>query len=376
MPRRDIPGVEEGNGASSIQKLSTSITGFIGLAKIGPVNEPKLVQNYEAFVELFGDFWESAQLAYSVLGFFQNGGGKCYIVRINETEDVSAITDSDFIGNKEVKTGLYAIDSIAELNLIVIPDAQGAPEVIKAGLEYCATRKNCFFIADIPPGMYLELALGFMTENNFSSSHGAIYYPNIYVEDSLTGENKLICPSGHMAGYYARNDYQRGVWKAPTNIGTLEGALEVEFDLTTDDQEDLRPKGVNCIRKFADKGIIPWGGRTFSLEYIHIRRMLEYTEQCIFEGTKWVIFEPNDESLWIKLKEAILNFLTEIWREGGLQGAKIEHALFIKCDSETNTPEQIEAGKVNVKVGLALLKPAEFLTLDITHHTGDRPSNE
>ena len=365
MPSRDIPGVEVGQGSRNIEGVATSKAGFIGLTKEGPVNEAVLVINFDEFKTTFGGYWKSGQLAYSVAGFFENGGHHCYVVRVNKSEEI--ITAKHFIG------GLSAFDKIKDVSVIAIPDAGGLPVVIKAGITYSEKRKYCFFIADAPMGKETNDLISFMEENNFDSSYAAIYYPNIYVKDSLTDDRKLIYPSGHIAGCYAKTDGDRGVWKAPAGRKReLIGAIELESNIIQEDQGLLNQIGVNVIRKFEDVGIVVWGSRTLAPEsewkYVNVRRFMNFIEHSVSKGTQWVIFEPNDEPLWAQLRMNIKAFLEKIWRLGALQGARPQEAYFVKCDSENNTKP--EEGKVNIEIGLAVLRPAEFILTKITQRTG------
>jgi len=365
MPSRDIPGVEEGQGSRNIEGVATSIAGFVGLAKDGPVREAVLITNFDEFKEKFGDYWASGQLAYSVAGFFENGGHRCYIVRVNEADEE--------ITNKHYIVGLRALDKIDDVSIIAIPDAGGIVAVIKAGIAYCEKRKYCFFIADAPMEKETTDIISFIKDNTINSSYAAIYYPNIYVKDPLTDDQKLIYPSGHIAGCYAKTDSERGVWKAPAGRERkLIGAVELEQDITQEDQGSLNPIGVNVIRKFEEVGIVVWGGRTLAPEsewkYVNVRRFINYVEHSVSRGTQWVIFEPNDEPLWAQLRMTINAFLEELFRLGALQGARPQEAYFVKCDSENNThPEE---GKVNIEIGLAVLRPAEFLITKITQRAG------
>jgi phage tail sheath protein FI len=374
MPRLKVPEIKIGIGTHQIKEVETYITGFIGLTPKGPVNNPVLIQNYAEFEEHFGGFWELGQLAYSVQGFFQNGGIKCYIVRINESEEISDLTDAHFIGDEEAKSGLFAFDGIDSLNLLAIPDAKGSLAVMKAGLSYCELKRNCFFIADMPLGKTPSEVVAFMEECAYASSYGAIYYPSLYVQDPLTDDPKLVYPSGHIAGSYIKNDLERGVWKAPAGQNRkLIDVLDLELELGTADQEILNPIGVNLIRKFANIGIVLWGGRTLlptsEYMYINVRRFINFIEKSIRDGTQWVVFEPNDEPLWAKIRAIITDFLTANWRNGALQGAKPQEAFFVKCDRENNPQVIVDEGKLNIDIGLAILKPAEFTRLNITHRT-------
>jgi phage tail sheath protein FI len=379
-PRRvpEIPDIEEGRGSHKIVGVNTAIAGFIGLAKAGPVNEPVSIKNFDEFEKTFGGYWEKGQLAYSVKGFFQNGGSQCFIVRVNETEDVKDITDDHYIGDIETKTGLYAFTQVG-ITLLAIPDAAGVPMVMSAGLTYCENCGDCFFIADIPTDKSPSDVVSHMETAELQSSYGAIYYPNIYVEDPLSDEKKLIHPSGHIAGCYAKSDGERGVWKAPAGKEReLLGVDTLEVDITQGDQEELNPIGVNVIRTIAGVGIVLWGGRTLDqggeYRYINVRRFVNYVRESVEKGTQWTIFDPNGEVLWAKLRRTIMLFLEDLFRHGALQGSEPKDAFFVKCDTENNLPITIEEGKVIIEIGLAIIKPTEFTRITITQRAGDKSS--
>ncbi len=365
MPRIEPPPIEEGEGARKIVGVTTSTAGFIGVAKEGPVREAVLVKSFDEYKKKFGGYCEAGQLAYSVAGFFENGGHRCYIIRVNESDE--NVTEKHYI------EALSTLDKIDEVSIIAIPDAGGLPAVIKAGITYCEKRKYCFFIADAPMEKETTDIISFIKDNAINSSYTAIYYPNIYVKDPLSEDQKLIYPSGHVAGCYAKTDTDRGVWKAPAGREReLVGAVELERTLTDEDQGLLNPLGVNAIRKFEGVGIVVWGARTLApkseWKYVNIRRFMNFIQHSVSKGTQWVIFEPNDEPLWSQIRSTINTFLAEIFRNGALQGDRPQDAYFVKCDSENNPKP--EEGKVNIEIGLAVLKPAEFIVTKITQRTG------
>ena len=184
--------------------------------------------------------------------------------------------------------------------------------------------------------------------------------------DAVPSTNGTPPPSGAIAGIWGRNDDSRGVHKAPANE-VVRGALALETQITKNEHDLLNPVGINCIRTFPGRGIRIWGARTLSSDpewrYINVRRLFNYIAESIMEGTQWSVFEPNDENLWLQLRIAATNFLTRTWREGALFGSTPEQAFFVKCDSETNPPEVIEAGQVICEIGIAPVKPATEPTL-------------
>jgi phage tail sheath protein FI len=210
-----------------------------------------------------------------------------------------------------------------------------------------------------------------MDKANFDSKFATLYYPWIEVMDPVAKPPRpiLVPPSGHMAGIWARTDSTRGVHKAPANEVIL-GANGLAFQITGEEQGDLNKNGINCIRTFPGRGIRVWGARTLSSDpewtYLNVRRLFNYISESIMEGTQWAVFEPNDSGLWLQLRIAATNFLTRVWRDGALFGAVPEEAFFVKCDAETNPPDQIEVGQVVVEIGIAPVKPAEFVIFRIS----------
>jgi hypothetical protein len=216
----------------------------------------------------------------------------------------------------------------------------------------------------------------------YDSRFAALYYPWISVLDpnSGNGAKKLsIPPSGHMAGIWARNDDTRGVWKAPANE-VVRGALDVDVKVTKGEQDLLNPIGINCIRPFGLRGIRVWGARTLSSDpswrYVNVRRLFNFVEESILDGTQWVVFEPNDIDLWARVKRTIYAFLLGLWRQGALFGATPEQAFYVKCDEETNPPESVDEGKLVVEIGIAPVKPAEFVIFRISQWQGGAAAAE
>lgn len=291
------------------------------------------------------------------------------------------IADADCIGTDANKKGLHALDEIDDVNMIAIPDKAGDREVILAGLNYCANRKDCFFIADPPYGLSptdvkdFKGATGiYKGENAFNSSYGALYYPWVYFNDPLTGNKKPIPPSGVVAGTYAYTDATRGVHKAPAGIaeGYLDSVIGIERIVTKGEHDLLNPLNINVIRPMP-AGICIWGARTLSADsewnYVNVRRLFLFLEESIDKGTQWVVFEPNTPSLWSSVKRNLTAFLTRVWRDGALFGSTPEEAFFVKVDEENNPPEVRDAGQLIIEVGVAPVKPAEFVVIRISQKT-------
>ena len=286
-------------------------------------------------------------------------------------------------------TGLHAFDTVDDINIVAIPDLvlqafpalDGRNSTLQA-IAYCELRKDCFFVADPPSGQTPQQVLDYkqgqnsFSGNAFNSKYAALYYPWIQIADPLTGGVKLAPPSGAMAGRYSATDVARGVFKAPAGIvdGYVNSALDIERITSQGEQDTLNPEGINVIRKFADAGIVIWGARTVSADpewtYVPVRRLVIEIEQSILLGTQGVVFEPNDPALWKRIIRDVSAFLRLQWMSGALFGDKAEQAYFVKCDDETNPPESIAVGRVVTIVGIAPVKPAEFVIFQIQLTSG------
>jgi hypothetical protein len=366
--------------------------GFLGESMMGPVNQSVLVTNWTQFVKTFGDFTQSTFLSHAVYGFFNNGGSRCYVVNVGApanldlspadtkaaAEKAAAVkadgspstgkvdNDARYIGKDNgpgARTGLKCFEEIDEISLVAAPGVISAA-VQDALLTHCENRKDRFAILDSP-----ETVQGGVDKlpRPRDSKYGAYYFPWIQVYDPERG-NVYIPPSGHVAGVYARTDNERGVHKAPANE-IVRGALGLRYQVSRGEQDILNPRGINCIRLMQGNGIRIWGARTLSSDpswrYINVRRLFIMVETSIERATQWVVFEPNDFRLWKRVVRTIASFLTLVWRQGALMGETPEKAFFVKCDEETNPPEVIDVGQLIVEVGLAPVKPAEFVIFRI-----------
>jgi phage tail sheath protein FI len=206
------------------------------------------------------------------------------------------------------------------------------------------------------------------------TQYAAFYFPWIWISDPQTGARKLVPPGGHTLGVYARTDTERGVFKAPANE-TVRGALALAVDINDATQSDLNPKGVNVIRSFPGRGIRIWGARTMSSnglwKYVSVRRLFIFLERSIYEGTQWVVFEPNDPRLWARVSDTVRLFLRSQWRNGALFGRTEEQAFFVTCNESTMTQDDIMNGRLICEIGIAPVRPAEFVIFRIFQHTAE-----
>jgi phage tail sheath protein FI len=295
----------------------------------------------------------------------------------------------DIIGDPgaEPHTGMFALDYVDLFNILCIPaaaqlDDGGMGAVVSAALKYCDDRR-AFMIIDIPADKneVQEIKDWLDTHGNFRNNNSAIYFPRPRIPDPKN-EFRLrsVGASGTMAGIYARTDSARGVWKAPAGIeAVLNGVVELDAKLTDAQNGTLNPLGINCLRAFPIYGAIAWGARTLEgadqigseWKYIPIRRLALTLEESLFRGTKWVVFEPNDEPLWAKIRLNINAYMMSLFRQGAFQGTSPKEAFFVKCDAETTTQDDRNKGIVNILVGFAPLKPAEFVVISIQQIAGN-----
>jgi len=338
---------------------------------IDKVNDVSAFISVEVLVDIEDDIANMEKVPQKTLEALLLNGG------------VDGISGVDFLGDEVKMTGLHAFDIIDDINIVAMPDVADMPEsrsIILGALNYCGQRKDCFFVADAPHGLTpteikdFKNGTGNYVGQAFNSSYGAIYYPWVFVSDPLTGKSKLIPPSGSIAGTYAYVDTSRGVHKAPagTTDGYLDTVVGVERIVTKGEQGILNPTGINVIRSLPE-GICIWGARTLSSDsewqYINVRRLMMFIEESLDKGSQWVVFEPNDPGLWGKVKRNLTAFLSRVWRDGALYGSVQEEAFFVKVDEENNPPEVRDAGQLVIEVGVAPVKPAEFVIIRVSQKT-------
>lgn len=298
-----------------------------------------------------------------------------------ETRLLSAPTPTEFQGDVIERTGVEGLEAIDDITMVVVPDLMSVPPgqkldlatvkaVQTAVIAHCERMGDRVAILDVPPGLSPQAVKKWrMDVAGFDSSYATMYYPWIEVNDPVTNRPIAIPPAGHMAGVWARSDNTRGVHKAPANE-VVRGATGLAYNTTKGEQDTLNPFGVNCIRAFPGMGIRVWGARTLSSNpswrYINVRRLFNMVEKSIERGTQWVVFEPNDARLWGRIRRDVAAFLTMVWRDGALFGAAPAEAFYVKCDAETNPPESRDLGRLVIEIGMAPVKPAEFVIFRIS----------
>jgi phage tail sheath protein FI len=294
---------------------------------------------------------------------------------------------ADYQGSVIERKGLGGLEPVEDVTMLVAPDLmtafqageideKGVQAVQQAMIDYCELVRYCFAILDAPPGLMPQEVKEWRLTVNYDSSRAALYYPWIEIGD-LTGSNgrtRMVPPSGHVAGVYARTDGERGVHKAPANE-IIRTVLGLEVQVTKGEQSLLNPIGINCIRSFPGRGIRIWGARTLSSNpswrYVPVRRLFNMIEESIERGTQWVVFEPNDPVLWGAVRRDVRAFLSNVWRSGALFGNNPDAAFYVKCDAETNPPELRDVGQMVVEIGIAPVKPAEFVIFRVSQWSGD-----
>lgn len=326
------------------------------------------------------------ELTNAVYGFFKNGGTRCFVARVKSAADLAKV--------------LKNFESIDEVSLIAAPGLPKSSDVWNALMDYAEdeNHENIFAILDSPKvvGDPNDFDIQKLTYSDSGdqpiprpSKNAAFYFPPIEVVDPAKQVQDVdpvrgvepkyrgrtfVAPSGHMAGIYARTDEERGVHKAPANC-VVRGAIDVKYYVSKPNQEVLNPQGVNVI-KTINGAVTVWGARTIGgdrngeWKYINVRRFFLFLQESIDKGTQWVVFEPNDYALWGKIRLNVTAFLTNVWRSGALFGLTPEEAFYVKCDAELNPPEVRDLGQVVTEIGVAIVRPAEFVIFRISQSTG------
>lgn len=306
-----------------------------------------------------------------------------YLIKAVPTTTLPQVQSGSFVGNVDERSGLEGLEVAEDVTMVCCPDLMsaymagaidrdGVKAVQLAMIAHCERMGDRMAILDPLPGLSpQEVKRWREQETNYDSKFAVVYYPWIKVAGN--GRSLAVPPCGHMAGIYARSDNERGVHKAPANE-VIRGALEATVQITKGEQDTLNLPGVNCIRSFTGRGLRVWGARTLSSDpawrYINVRRLFNYVEKSIERGTQWVVFEPNDSDLWARVKRDVSAFLTGAWRDGMLFGRSPEEAFYVKCDAELNPSDVRDRGQLIIEVGLAPVKPAEFVVFRFSQWAG------
>lgn len=385
------PGVyveEVPAAARPIAGAGTSTAGFIGVVPnnvdmpllpssetekftVAPASEPQFLTSWEEFKTSFGDIQTGNKtLALAVYGFFNNGGTRCWVMRVAAAAGLSNLASP-----------LEAFGSIDDIAMVAVPGATSKAQH-EAIIDHCENMKDRFAILDAiesPTAVTpVDIRGGTTGESGApptrDSDYAALYFPWLKVYDPVTDSVINHPPSGHVAGVYARVDGERGVFKAPANE-VIRGALGLERRISKAQQAGLNPNGINVIRGF-NGNIKVWGARTLGgdangdFKYVSTRRLMNFLSESIDDGTQWVVFEPNSPALWQRITRTVEDFLLVQWQAGALFGETPKKAFFVKCDHDTNPPQLRELGQVVTEIGVAIVKPAEFVIFRIQQLTG------
>ncbi len=304
--------------------------------------------------------------------------------------DGSTLVESDFIGTglEESRSGLYALLKAGLFNMLCIPPytpSGNVDEVVIARAAELCEARNAFLLVDPPTSWTtIEAAERGLSSLGTTSSHAAVFFPRIVEPDPLQNNSlAAFAPCGAIAGVIARTDSQRGVWKAPAGVtAQLEGVSSLEFAITNSDNIRLNTIGVNCLRNMPAVGNAVWGSRTLQggdslgseWKYISVRRLAIFIEDSLKRGLQWAVFETNAEPLWTQIRLTATAFMSSLFRSGALQGVQEQQAFFVKCDRSTTTQTDIDQGFVNIVVGFAPIKPAEFIIIEFQQAVGRPPS--
>jgi phage tail sheath protein FI len=386
IPGRAVtPGVyiqELSSGVRPLEGIPTSITAFVGFAKTGALNQPISISSYLEYERIFGGMSNASQMSFAVNDYFINGGKQAIIVRV-EDKVPSGNPDTLIIGNESSKTGLYALDKADLFSILCIPPPDEnndiGMDVISLASVYCEKRRAMLVINSpktwLTAGDAQEGMLNMQRTGGIIKKNAALYFPRIRKPNPLRNNKvETFAPCGAVAGVINRIDLTQGVWKAPAGTNAvIHGINGFSVALSDMDLDNLNRLECNCLRAFPGAGNVIWGGRTLAgfndsdaeWKYIPVRRLALYLEESIYRGIKWVVFEPNGESLWARIRSYLESFMNGLFRAGAFQGTKPADAYFVKCDKETITQSDVARGIVNIMVGFAPLKPAEFMIIKI-----------
>jgi phage tail sheath protein FI len=307
---------------------------------------------------------------------FPTPGAGSWVTLADDGDDAfDGLDVGDFVGTdggSGLRTGIVALEDIDEVAICAVPGVWSGT-VESALVTHCEQLKDRFAVLDPPDGLDIEGIQAFRAP--FDTKYAALYYPWLVVNDPSTNQFVETPPSGHIIGIYARTDVERGVHKAPANavIRGIRLTDGIAQDVTKRHQDVLNPRGINALRFFPGLGQRVWGARTLSSDtswkYVNVRRLFLFLEESIDEGTQWVVFEPNDESLWALVRQTVTNFLTTVWGSGALAGTTAEEAFFVQCDRSTMTDDDIANGRLVCVIGVAPVFPAEFVIFRIQQKT-------
>ncbi len=364
-----------------IPGVPTSTAAFIDIFEQGPIGKAVKIDSYADFERVFGGLHSRSEASYAIRQYYLNGGRVAWVVRVDD------LSPGKLTGDPAAQTGMYALEGVAPdiFNILCIPAAANLDEkdfatVITAAEKYCSD-KRAFLIIDPPFAIKTkdEMVCWMQSNDDLRTGNAAIYFPGLEIPDPLNGnQSRRVGAAGTLAGVYARTDQTQGVWKAPAGAeADLRGA-NIPVQLTNQENDELNKLGINALRTFPQIGNVVWGARTLAgsdqdaneWKYVPIRRLAIYLQESLDRGSKWTVFEPNDDLLWVQIRSSFGAFMNSLFRQGAFQGTKPGDAFFIKCDETTTSQADIDSGLVNIIVGFAPLKPAEFVLIRIQQLAG------
>lgn len=390
---------EAGLRSKPIEGVPTSTCAFVGPTTKGPVGVASgPLTSFADYERIYGGVKDLPfaidkkalhrrnYLAHAARAFFDNGGMRLCVVRVVtgfRTGKGALLPDAN-----EYAAAFASLEDFGDISIVAAPGYSAFSD-LNQGAVYRAIQaamlahvadplRYRMAVLDSPPGATptaMQALRGFI-----DSTRAAVYYPWVITANPLAGPKSrqpaeiALPPSGFVCGTYARSDTERGVHHSPANQDVL-GALRVERELNTSEQELLNPIGVNCLRAFTGRGLRVWGGRTTSTDpewkYVNVRRYFNYLGASIDRATQWAVFEPNGENLWAAMRQTVSDFLTTEWQNGGLIGSQPSEAFFVRCDRTTMTQDDLDNGRLVCLIGVALMQPAEFMILRIGQRTTD-----
>ncbi|MEV5957034.1 phage tail sheath subtilisin-like domain-containing protein [Streptomyces sp. NPDC051987] len=349
----------------------------------GPRNAATVVKESSRLIALDEVKGASALVPAKGARVALSGGASSATAVVPQGPVPARITAADYVGTTADRTGFAGLEAIEDVTMLCVPDLMaayqhgavdldGVKAVQLAMIAHCELMADRVAILDPPPGLGAQQVRDWrMDTAGYDSKYAALYWPWLKVMDPVKGSPALVPPSGYIAGVWARSDENRGVHKAPANE-VVRGVIDLETNITRGEHDQLNPVAVNCVRSFPGQGIRVWGARTLSSDpewrYLNVRRLFNFVEKSILDGTNWVVFEPNDRFLWGSVRRTITMFLRRVWRSGALFGRTPEEAFFVKCDEENNPPEDRDAGILTVDIGIAPVKPAEFIVFRVSQY--------
>jgi Bacteriophage tail sheath protein len=375
------PGVyieEIPSGTHPIEGVPTSISAFVGATPKGPVTAPLAVRSFAEFTQQYGGLTDGMPLGYAVQHYFANGGGEALIARVESSGGALADADVSDPALEKTQRGLWLLEKAERFNILCIPPLAPTADVGKvtwdAAVAY-AGKRRAFVIVD-PPASWANaqaVTAASLAALVSPAANAAVYFPRLRGTDPLHGSQPTaFAPSGAVAGVYARTDQTRGVWHSPAGAGAnLVGFLGAAVTLAEAELAALDALNVSTIR--AQPALAVWGARTLApgtvaqeYKYVAVRRLVLFIEESLDEGLRWAVFEPNTPALWASVRASVEDFLRSVWRQGALQGTKLEEACFVRFDPPTISQQDVDLGRLVMLIGIAPVRPAEFVVIRLT----------